>query len=151
MPRLIPSSSSTLPKTHPVPGYQHFLTPLRKLIFDYDAESPSQNGIRSFIRKPLINLARENPDVEFVVRRLKRGKAAVLRGHYVNGRDKVICVNKLESDAVSNKVQLLLNSSGAKIKSLKNLTLEAAPTSESARGVWSALHDQTRDGKGYRI
>lgn len=27
-------------------------------------------------------MARENPDVEIVVRRLKRGKAAVLRGHY---------------------------------------------------------------------
>ncbi|WWC72079.1 mitochondrial 54S ribosomal protein mL43 [Kwoniella pini CBS 10737] len=150
MPRLVPSSSS-IPKTYPVPGYNHFLTPLRKLIFDYDAESPSQHGIRSFIRKPLINLARENPDVEFVVRRLKRGKAAVLRGHYVNGRDKVICVNKLEMDGVTNKVKLLLNSSGAKIKPLKNLTLEAAPASESARGVWSALHDQMKDGQGYRI
>lgn len=37
---------------------------------------------RSYIRKPLLDMARENPDVEIVVRRLKRGKAAVLRGHY---------------------------------------------------------------------
>lgn len=29
-----------------------------------------------------MQLARENPDVEIVVRRLRRGKAAVLRGHY---------------------------------------------------------------------
>ncbi|WVR07623.1 hypothetical protein IAU60_004665 [Kwoniella sp. DSM 27419] len=150
MPRLIPSASA-LPKTHPVPGYQHFVTPLRKLIFDYDAESPFQSGIRSFIRKPLLTLARENPDVEFVVRRMKRGKAAVLRGHYVNGRDKVICVNKLEMDGVHNKVNILLNSSGAQIKSLKNLTLEAAPAAESARGVWSALHSQAKDGSGYKI
>ncbi|WWC91766.1 uncharacterized protein L201_006713 [Kwoniella dendrophila CBS 6074] len=150
MPRLT-ALTPAIPKSHPITGYRHFLTPLRKLIFDYDAESPSQHGIRSFIRKPLINLARENPDVEFVVRRLKRGKAAVLRGHYVNGRDKVICVNRLEMDGVTNKVNLLLNSSGAKIKPLKNLTLEAAPTSESARGVWSALHDQSKDGQGYRI
>ncbi|AAW45710.1 hypothetical protein CNBH3590 [Cryptococcus deneoformans B-3501A] len=150
MPRLVPSFSS-LPKTQPVQGYKHFLTPLRKLIFDYDAESPSQHGIRSYIRKPLLDMARENPDVEIVVRRLKRGKAAVLRGHYVNGRDKVICVNKLEANEVANKVGLLLNSSGAKIKHLKNLTLEAAPGAESARGIWSALHDKTRDGKGYQI
>lgn len=27
-------------------------------------------------------MARENPDVEILVRKLKRGKAAVLRGHY---------------------------------------------------------------------
>lgn len=113
MPRLVPSFSS-FPKTQPVQGYKHFLTPLRKLIFDYDAEAPSQHGIRyvlspppclnlpsdenagfghgkqyaltqmnrSYIRKPLLDMARENPDVEIVVRRLKRGKAAVLRGHY---------------------------------------------------------------------
>ncbi|WWD19696.1 hypothetical protein CI109_104160 [Kwoniella shandongensis] len=150
MPRIIPSSSS-LPKTFPVPGYRHFLTPLRKLIFDYDAESPSQHGVRAFIRKPLMNLARANPDVEILVRRLKRGKAAVVRGHYVNGRDKVICVNRLEMDEVSNKVNILLNSSGAKVKHLKNSTLEAAPASESARGIWSALHAQQKDGSGYRI
>ncbi|KAE8539464.1 hypothetical protein D1P53_004565 [Cryptococcus gattii VGV] len=102
MPRLIPSFSS-LPKTQPVQGYKHFVTPLRKLIFDYDAEAPAQHGIRSYIRKPLLEMARQNPDVEIVVRRLKRGKAAVLRGHYVNGRDKVICVNKLEANEVANK------------------------------------------------
>ena len=65
-------------------------------------------------------MARSNPDVEILVRKLKRGKAAVLRGHYgglyqctsnlpligvlVNGRDKVICVNKLEASQVALKV-----------------------------------------------
>lgn len=29
-----------------VPGYGHFATPLRRLIVDYDAESPAQAGIR---------------------------------------------------------------------------------------------------------
>ncbi|WVN86476.1 uncharacterized protein L203_101640 [Cryptococcus depauperatus CBS 7841] len=143
--------STSLPSSLPVPGYRQFLTPLRKLIFDYDAESPSHHGIRAYIKKPLLDMARENPDIEVVVRRLKRGKAAVLRGHYINGRDKVICVNKLETNQVANKVDLLLHSSGAKIKHLKNLQLEAAPAGESARGIWSALHDKTRDGKGYQI
>ena len=30
----------------PVTGYQHFLTPLRKLIFDHDPLSPAQAGLR---------------------------------------------------------------------------------------------------------
>jgi large subunit ribosomal protein L43 len=81
---------------------------------------------------------------------MKRGTAAVLRGHYTNGRDKVICVNNLEATQVAAKVQILLNASGAKLKSLKNLTVEAAPGNEAARGVWSAIHDQTNTG-GYRI
>ncbi|KAK4689606.1 large subunit ribosomal protein L43, partial [Tremellales sp. Uapishka_1] len=151
MPRISFPSSSTLPKTVPVPGYRHFLTPLRKLIFDYQPEAPSQHGVRGYLRNPLLAMAKANPDVEIVVRRLKRGKAAVIRGHYVNGRDKVICVNGLETNEVVNKVNLLLTSSGAKLKSLKNSTLEAAPGGESARGIWSSIHDQSKEGGGYRI
>jgi large subunit ribosomal protein L43 len=49
------------------------------------------------------------------------------------------------------QVDLLLTSSGAKIKSLKNLTLEAGPGAESARGIWSSIHDQAKSGGGYKI
>jgi len=35
-----------IPRSVPVPGYKSFVTPLRKLIFDYDAEAPGQHGIR---------------------------------------------------------------------------------------------------------
>lgn len=69
----------------------------------------------------------------------------------VNGRDKVICVNKLEANQVANKVELLLNASGAKLKPLKNATLEAGPGNEAARGIWSALHDAAKPAGGYRI
>lgn len=111
------------PKTFSVTGYKHFLTPLRRLIFDYDPLSPAQHGVRAYLRKPLLAMAEANPDVEVLVRKLRRGKAAVLRGHYgmtnrfenvpcddgililsVNGRDKVICVNKLEANEVEKKV-----------------------------------------------
>jgi hypothetical protein len=37
---------------------------------------------RTYLQKPLVELARENPDVEVVVRKQKRGTAAVIRGHY---------------------------------------------------------------------
>jgi len=70
------------PRTLPVSGYQHFITPLRRLIFDYDPLSPSQHGVRSYLRRPLLAMAQANPDVEVLVRKLRRGKAAVLRGHY---------------------------------------------------------------------
>ena len=38
------------------------------------------------------------------------------------------------------QVQLLLDSSGAKLKHLKNLQVQAGPGAESARGIWSGLH-----------
>jgi large subunit ribosomal protein L43 len=56
----------------------------------------------------------------------------------VNNRDKVIPLNGFEVNGVQQKVQLLLDSSGAKIKPLKRRTVES--TTEAARGIWSGLH-----------
>ena len=56
----------------------------------------------------------------------------------VNNRDKVVPLNGFEVNGIQKKVQLLLDSSGAKIKPLKRRTIES--TAESARGIWSGLH-----------
>ena len=58
----------------------------------------------------------------------------------VNNRDKVIGLNGFNTRTINDKVQLLLDSSGAKITSLKRKTVQS--TTESARGVWSGLHVQ---------
>ncbi|KAI5454177.1 39S ribosomal protein L51, mitochondrial [Naganishia albida] len=136
----VASASSSSARSVSVPGYNNYVPPLRKLIVDYHPEAPAQRGLREYIRSPLVKLAQENPEVEILVRKVKQGRAAVLRGHYVNGRDKVICVNKMEANEIANKVQLLLDSSGAKLKHLKNLQVQAGPGAESARGIWSGLH-----------
>jgi large subunit ribosomal protein L43 len=56
----------------------------------------------------------------------------------VNNNEKVICLKGFEMPGVHEKVQLLLDSSGAKIQSLKRKTVVS--TTESARGIWSGLH-----------
>ena len=58
----------------------------------------------------------------------------------MNDNEKVIALNGFETNGVANKVQLLLDSSGAKIVPLKRKTIVS--TTESARGIWSGLHDQ---------
>jgi large subunit ribosomal protein L43 len=35
-----------LPRSVPVSGYKSFVTPLRKIIFDYDVDAPGQHGVR---------------------------------------------------------------------------------------------------------
>lgn len=47
-------------------------------------------------------------------------------------------LNGFEVNGIQKKVQLLLDSSGAKIKPLKRRTVES--TTESPRGIWSGLH-----------
>ena len=56
----------------------------------------------------------------------------------VNDRDKVIPLKHLQVTAIQKKVQLLLDSSGAKILPLKRRAVES--TTESPRGIWSGLH-----------
>jgi len=55
-----------------------------------------------------------------------------------NGRDKVIPLQDLEVSAIQQKVQLLLDASGAKIKHLKRSPVSSS--TEATRGIWSGLH-----------
>lgn len=56
----------------------------------------------------------------------------------MNDKDKVIPLNGFEVTGIQQKVQLLLDASGAKIKPLKRRTVES--TTEATRGIWSGLH-----------
>lgn len=56
----------------------------------------------------------------------------------VNDRDKVISLKGFEVTQIQQKVQLVLDSSGAKIVPLKRRTVVS--TTESARGIWSGMH-----------
>ena len=56
----------------------------------------------------------------------------------VNGRDKVIPLQKCTPRAIAGKVRLLLDASGAKIAPLKRRAVESR--AEGARGVWSGMH-----------
>ncbi|KAF7332319.1 L51-S25-CI-B8 domain-containing protein [Mycena kentingensis (nom. inval.)] len=71
-------------------------------------------------------------------RRIHPPNPQTLRGFYANGRDKVIALNKLEVTGIQQKLRLLLDASGLKIKPLKRRTVES--TNEAARGIWSGLH-----------
>jgi large subunit ribosomal protein L43 len=142
--------------SRPANGHGAFIPQVRKLVFEFCNHGPSSSNTRTFLTKHLEDLARENPHVEIVVKQ-RNNKEPIVRGFYctfytscvslyddlmcgytVNNRDKVIPLNGFEVNGVQQKVQLLLDSSGAKIKPLKRRTVES--TTEAARGIWSGLH-----------
>jgi hypothetical protein len=43
--KLLPSNR-VLPKTVAIPGYNHFLTPLRAVYLDYRINGPNQEGMK---------------------------------------------------------------------------------------------------------
>ncbi|PPQ64751.1 hypothetical protein CVT26_002695 [Gymnopilus dilepis] len=122
-------------RSRPANGHASYLPAIRKLVFEYCDKWPSSAATRKYIDAHITSLAAANPHVEVVVKQ-RNQKEPVVRGFYVNNRDKVIPLKSLEVTAIQQKVQLLLDSSGAKIVPLKRRTVES--TTESPRGIWSA-------------
>jgi large subunit ribosomal protein L43 len=58
----------------------------------------------------------------------------------VNDREKVIPLQGFEVTGIHKKVELLLDASGAQIKSFKGRAIVESRT-EATRGIWSGLHD----------
>ncbi|KAI6005045.1 hypothetical protein F5J12DRAFT_940807 [Pisolithus orientalis] len=118
-------------RSYPANGHTAFLPQIRKVVLEFCQHYPSSTNTRTFISNHLERVARQNPHYR-----------PIARGFYANGRDKVIPLNKLEVTGIERKVELLMDSSGAKIRPLKGArTVES--TTESARGVWSGLHVDT--------
>lgn len=90
----------------------------------------------SFLRNTLAKFAAQNPQIEMTVSPRPR-KHPVIIGHYINGREKAICVRNLQKEQVLEKAILLRDASGAKqkrdIKPVRSIN-------ESVRGVWSPYH-----------
>ncbi|KAJ8472460.1 hypothetical protein ONZ45_g1565 [Pleurotus djamor] len=124
-------------RSRPSNGHSVFIPQIRKLVFEYCEKWPSSANTRTFLLTQLESVAREYPHVEVVVKQRNQDEP-IVRGFYLNGRDKVIPLNGFEVTGIRSKVQLLLDSSGAKIKPLKRKTVES--TTEAARGIWSGLH-----------
>ncbi|GAA5990618.1 hypothetical protein JCM10908_003157 [Rhodotorula pacifica] len=137
----LPSASSSSSTTQPtaLPS----LRPCRKLVLSYSEQLGSHRGMRDFLGSALVvDLARRNPQVEVVVDRVEgNNKHPILRALYANGRSKEICVRNLPPSAISQKAQLLLDSSGHQISSnLKRPSVQSG--NDSVRGVWSAFHEE---------
>ena len=96
----------------------------------------------SFLKHTLPKFARLNPSVEITVSPRPR-KHPIIRGTYVNGREKVICVKNLQKEQILEKANLLRDASGEK---LRKVTKPVQSINESVRGIWSPYH-----GSGYAI
>lgn len=135
-------------------GHTTFVPQIRKLIFEYCDKRHSSEPLRKFLLHDIKSFAFQNPHVEIVVKPRPQ-RQPIVRGLYsthlrllcnlfahnlllVNGRDKVIGLNGVSDSLLKEKVQLLLDSSGSKIRSLKRRPVESR--TESPRGIWSSMH-----------
>jgi len=117
-------------------GVGAFILQCKKLDFHYCDWAGSSRGMKLFLQQKLPEFAKQNPAVEMTVSP-RRHRHPIIRGSYINGREKVICVRNMDPQQILQKAELLRDASGAK---LKRITRPVASLNESPRGIWSPFH-----------
>ncbi|KAL7276099.1 39S ribosomal protein L51, mitochondrial [Rhizina undulata] len=117
-------------------GVGAFILQCKRLEFHYCDWAGSSKGMNSFLQHHLPAFAEKNPQVEMMVAP-RPGKHPIIRGVYINGREKVICVRNLDHNKVLQQAELLRNASGDK---LKRCTKPVTSANEGVRGIFSPFH-----------
>jgi large subunit ribosomal protein L43 len=65
----------------------------------------------------------------------------MIKGQYINGNEKSICVRNLEPEDILKKAMILKDASGDKLKRTKK---PITSLNESVRGIWSPYHGDLR-------
>ncbi|KAI1164255.1 thioredoxin-like protein [Nemania serpens] len=123
-------------------GVGAFILQCTKMDVHYCNQGGSSRGMNAFIKSQLARFASLNPQIEFVVSPRPR-KHPVLIGHYINGKEKSICVKNLDSLQILKKAALLRDASGEKVTKVNK---PITSINESVRGIWSPYH-----GKGMPV
>lgn len=92
--------------------------------------------MNAFLTSHLKIFAARNPGIEITVSP-RPGKHPVIRGKYMNGREKAICVRNMDPNEILTKAVLLKEASGEK---LKRVTKPVKSSNESVRGIWDGFH-----------
>ncbi|KAI1075306.1 thioredoxin-like protein [Whalleya microplaca] len=117
-------------------GVGAFILQCKRMDIHYCDHSGSSRGMNVFIKTQLSKFAAAHPQIEFAVSPRPR-KHPVLIGHYINGKQKSICVKNMEALQILKKVELLRDASGEKVKRVNK---SVTSINESVRGIWSPYH-----------
>ncbi|EMC97892.1 hypothetical protein BAUCODRAFT_31907 [Baudoinia panamericana UAMH 10762] len=92
--------------------------------------------MNSFLKHTLPAFAANNPSIEVSISP-RPGRHPVIKGLYINGREKAICVRNMEPSEILKKAELLKVASGEKLRRERK---PVKSWNESVRGVWSPYH-----------
>ncbi|KAG5949749.1 hypothetical protein E4U60_000034 [Claviceps pazoutovae] len=123
-------------------GVGAFILQCKKMELHYCDWAGSSSGMNGFIKSLLPKFVAENPQIEFVLSP-RPGKHPLITGHYINGRHKPVCVRSLSPYEILQKMELLRDASGEKLKRRNKAVTSSNP---SVRGIWSPYH-----GKGATV
>ncbi|KAF1990009.1 hypothetical protein K402DRAFT_390332 [Aulographum hederae CBS 113979] len=123
-------------------GVGAFILQCKRIDVHYCDWAGSSKGMNTFITTHLPTFARLNPSIELHISP-RPTRHPLLRGHYINGRQKAVCVKNLAPGQILEKAELLKAGSGEKNQRINK---PVASLNGSVRGVWSPFH-----GSRYRL
>ncbi|KAI9043404.1 mitochondrial 54S ribosomal protein mL43 [Aspergillus affinis] len=121
-------------------GVGAFILQCKRLDFHYCDWAGSSRGMVSFLKNKLPAFAKAHPQIEIRVSP-RPHKHPMVKGHYINGREKVVCLRNLEPEQIFNKTVALKEASGEK---LKRTNKPVTSINDSVRGIWSPYHGDLR-------
>ncbi|KAK3166998.1 hypothetical protein OEA41_010123 [Lepraria neglecta] len=131
-------------------GVGAFILQCKRLDFHYCDHWGSSKGMNTFLRSPLIaRFAAAHPQIQIHISP-RPNTHPIIRGLYINGREKVICVRNLEKEQILQKAELLRDANGEKVRRMKGGRLVGS-LNESVRGVWDPFHGGNKEIIGDRI
>ncbi|CCG84476.1 protein of unknown function [Taphrina deformans PYCC 5710] len=114
-------------------GLGAFILQCKNIEFGYCEWAGSSRGLNRFLQTKLPRFAAQNSQINFSVTKRPHSHP-IVRGTYINGREKVICVRNMDESEILQKCELLKNSSGNKLKRRRH---PVESSNESVRGIWS--------------
>jgi large subunit ribosomal protein L43 len=109
---------------------------VRALLYAWPQFACAHNCYSSFIKFVLPKFAASHPQIEFTVSP-RPSRHPIIVGHYINGRQRTICVRNMEALEIVKKAEILRDASGEKLKKYNKPVQSINP---SVRGVWSPYH-----------
>jgi large subunit ribosomal protein L43 len=132
-----------VPRLSPANGVGHFILPVQRLYFSYCSHRGDSEGMKEYLSKQLKQFAEANPGVEVVVES-RWGHAPLIRGYYIDGHSKTICVRNLKAVEVHHATMTMRNSSGMPLRKFGQKVTSYAP---AIRPIWSPFHMLNSKGK----
>ncbi|TKA21897.1 hypothetical protein B0A50_08594 [Salinomyces thailandicus] len=117
-------------------GVGAFILQCKRLDFHYCDWAGSSRGMNTFLKQTLPAFARRHPGIEISVSP-RPGRHPVIRGSYINGKQRAICVRNMQPTEILDKANLLKSASGEKLKRTRQ---PVTSFNESVRGVWDPYH-----------
>eukprot|EP01084_Bolivina_argentea_P172115 298160_1 len=105
---------------------------LKRLVIRFCDWGGSSTGVRDFISKELVDLAKSKQHVEFVTE-IRRNRHPFIRGEYVEGRSRTIGVKNQQPAALYKVVQGLLDTTGRPVERLSKPIVSRL---HSIQGIW---------------